>query len=65
MMAPKQKMRLANEKHSKNVTNRGNVPKSLVSHMCCSFSAEQLIFLKLSIEYSSSSADLVYPCSIG
>ena len=33
MMAPKQKMRLANEKHSKNVTNRGNVPKSLVSHM--------------------------------
>ena len=32
-MAPKQKMRLANEKHSKNVTNRGNVPKSLVSHM--------------------------------
>ena len=30
-MAPKQKMRLANEKHSKNVTNRGNVPKSLVS----------------------------------
>jgi len=30
-MAPKQKMRLANEKHSKNVVNRGNVPKSLVS----------------------------------
>lgn len=30
-MAPKQKMRLANEKHSKNVMNRGNVPKSLVS----------------------------------
>jgi len=28
-MAPKQKMRLANEKHSKNVINRGNVPKSL------------------------------------
>jgi len=28
-MAPKQKMRLANEKHSKNVANRGNVPKSL------------------------------------
>ena len=30
-MAPKQKMRIANEKHSKNVTNRGNVPKTLVS----------------------------------
>ena len=30
-MAPKQKMRLANEKHSKNVANRGNVPKSLAS----------------------------------
>jgi len=28
-MAPKQKMRLANEKHSKNVQMRGNVPKSL------------------------------------
>jgi hypothetical protein len=28
-MAPKQKMRVANEKHSKNVLNRGNVPKSL------------------------------------
>jgi len=36
-MAPKQKMRLANEKHSKNVTNRGNVPKSLVSHMLSLF----------------------------
>jgi Ribosome associated membrane protein RAMP4 len=33
-MAPKQKMRLANEKHSKNVMNRGNVPKSLVSTSC-------------------------------
>ncbi|XP_067668926.1 stress-associated endoplasmic reticulum protein 2-like [Haliotis asinina] len=28
-MAGKQRMRLANEKHSKNVLTRGNVPKSL------------------------------------
>ncbi|KAJ4433598.1 Stress-associated endoplasmic reticulum protein 2 [Periplaneta americana] len=27
-MAPKQRMRIANEKASKNVTMRGNVPKS-------------------------------------
>ncbi|KAB0796142.1 hypothetical protein PPYR_10203 [Photinus pyralis] len=27
-MAPKQRMRIANEKASKNVVNRGNVPKS-------------------------------------
>ncbi|CAH0767647.1 unnamed protein product [Bemisia tabaci] len=27
-MAPKQRMRIANEKASKNVTQRGNVPKS-------------------------------------
>lgn len=30
-MAPKQRMRLANEKHSQNVTMRGNVPKTMVS----------------------------------
>lgn len=30
-MAPKQRMRIANEKASKNVTMRGNVPKSSVS----------------------------------
>jgi hypothetical protein len=30
-MAPKQRMRIANEKASKNVTMRGNVPKSTVS----------------------------------
>ncbi|CAG0899988.1 unnamed protein product [Darwinula stevensoni] len=30
-MAPKQRMRLANEKASKNVTMRGNVPKTLKS----------------------------------
>ena len=28
-MAPKQRMRLASQKHSQNVTNRGNVPKSV------------------------------------
>jgi len=28
-MAPKQRMRLANEKHSKNVELRGNVPKTM------------------------------------
>lgn len=32
MPAPKQRMRLQSEKHSKNITTRGNVPKSLV---CC------------------------------
>lgn len=31
-MAAKQRMRLANEKHSKNITTRGNVPKSLVRY---------------------------------
>lgn len=30
-MAPKQRMRIANEKASKNVILRGNVPKSTVS----------------------------------
>jgi hypothetical protein len=29
-MAPKQRMRIASEKHSQNVTSRGNVPKSIV-----------------------------------
>ena len=33
-MAPKQRMRLANEKHSKNVEMRGNVPKTMVGHYC-------------------------------
>jgi len=28
-MAPKQRMRLANEKHSQNVNLRGNVPKTM------------------------------------
>lgn len=30
-MAPKQRMRIANEKASKNILIRGNVPKSSVS----------------------------------
>lgn len=30
-MAPKQRMRVANEKHSQNVNNRGNVPKTMVN----------------------------------
>lgn len=30
-MAPKQRMRIANEKATKNITQRGNVPKSTVS----------------------------------
>lgn len=37
-MAPKQRMRIANEKAMKNVTLRGNVPKSTVSkpnHIVC------------------------------
>jgi len=29
-MAPKQRMRIASQKHSQNVINRGNVPKSVV-----------------------------------
>lgn len=32
-MAPKQRMRFANEKASKNVVLRGNVPKSSVSFL--------------------------------
>lgn len=32
-MAPKQRMRIANEKASKYVTMRGNVPKSSVSDL--------------------------------
>lgn len=39
-MAPKQRMRVANEKASKNITLRGNVPKSTVSSII-----ELLIFL--------------------
>lgn len=31
-MAPKQRMRIANEKATKNITLRGNVPKSSVSY---------------------------------
>ena len=31
-MPSKQLMRLQNEKHSKNVANRGNVPKTLVKY---------------------------------
>lgn len=30
-MPAKQRMRLANEKHSQNVATRGNVPKTLVN----------------------------------
>ena len=31
-MAPTQRMKVASEKHSKNVMTRGNVPKTLVSN---------------------------------
>lgn len=31
-MVAKQRIRMANEKHSKNITLRGNVAKSTVSH---------------------------------
>ena len=31
MMVAKQRIRMANEKHSKNITQRGNVAKTLVS----------------------------------
>jgi hypothetical protein len=41
-MAPKQRMRIANEKASKNVTMRGNVPKSSVSMPIVCYSFEQL-----------------------
>ena len=44
-MAAKQRMRVANEKYNKNVTARGNVPKSLVSLVCLRFT----IFPHLSI----------------
>ena len=33
-MAAKQRMRVASEKHSQNVNQRGNVAKSLVSNKC-------------------------------
>ena len=32
-MAPKQRMKVANEKAAKNVVQRGNVPKTLVRHI--------------------------------
>ena len=35
-MAPKQRMKLANEKAAKNVVQRGNVPKTLVG-LCTYF----------------------------
>lgn len=31
-MVAKQRIRMANEKHSKNITQRGNVSKSTVNH---------------------------------
>lgn len=39
-MAAKQRMRLANEKHSKNITTRGNVPKSLVRYFLSVFDSD-------------------------
>lgn len=36
-MPAKQRMRLANEKHSQNVSTRGNVPKTLVRTVTVGF----------------------------
>lgn len=36
-MVNSQRMRIANEKASKNVTQRGNVPKTSVSNQVCLF----------------------------
>ena len=40
-MAAKQRMRLANEEYNKNITARGNVPKSLVSLPTLRFTISQ------------------------
>lgn len=53
-MAPKQRMRIANEKASKYVTMRGNVPKSSVSTLIFNYlliSFIHNIFLKISIYF--------------
>lgn len=40
-MAPKQRMRIANERATKNITLRGNVPKSSV---CCVLLFDKIYF---------------------
>lgn len=46
-MAPKQRMRIANEKAIKNITKRGNVPKSSVSNKICEVALSLKIDLKI------------------
>lgn len=40
-MVAKQRIRMANEKHSKNITQRGNVAKSTVSSTTAAVSVEK------------------------
>ncbi|XP_059130317.1 LOW QUALITY PROTEIN: stress-associated endoplasmic reticulum protein 2 [Peromyscus eremicus] len=46
-MVAKQRIRMANEKHSKNITQRGNVAKTLVDHINTGFSWRGRTFWKL------------------
>lgn len=66
-MPAKQRMRLANEKHSQNVHTRGNVPKTLVSDLffdCLIFKRCGLCVFVFRLQYdisSFSNAILSYP----
>ncbi|XP_057642284.1 LOW QUALITY PROTEIN: stress-associated endoplasmic reticulum protein 2 [Chionomys nivalis] len=46
-MVAKQRIRMANEKHSKNITQRGNVAKTLVDHIDTGISWRGRTFWKL------------------
>jgi hypothetical protein len=56
-MPAKQRMRLANVKHSQNVSTRGNVPKTLVSveffhnHWRCIYEIENGVASVLTTQY--------------
>lgn len=49
-MAPKQRMRIANEKASKYVTMRGNVPKSSVSFIHHSYRLQFISFRLIALQ---------------
>lgn len=57
-MAPKQRMRIANEKATKNITLRGNVPKSSVSFL------KRLNYVCLSVLAEDDAQQLVVICRI-
>lgn len=65
-MVAKQRIRMANEKHSKNITQRGNVAKSTVSHLfyCSDFYYSLYSDICVCFVCITVSAYLVYSCKI-